>query len=215
LSGVLENDTPLPAERDLMKQFGASRTVIREAIAVLSSRGLVESKPRFRPIVKKPSYTVALNVISHIVGPLLSQQGGVKNLFECRAFIERALVREAALSARKEDIHELREALAANFQAIDDSDQFYATDIAFHRVLYQIPRNPVLPAVQHGFMSWLAPHWDKMLRSPDRNRVNYKSHEAILMAIEGRDPEAAEEALTNHMKTAWQFVRVTFDEADL
>lgn len=215
LSGTLPDSLPLPAERDLMKQFNISRTVVREAIATLSSRGLLESKPRFRPIVRKPDLTGALGAISQIVGPLLAQKGGVKNLFECRVFIERALVREAATSARKEDIQELREKLAANYQAIDDSDQFYETDIAFHRVLYQIPRNPVLPAVQQGFMSWLAPHWEKMLRSPDRNMVNYKSHEAILLAIEDRDPEGAEEALVNHMKAAWEFVRVTFDDAEL
>ncbi len=38
LSGVLENGTPLPAERELMERFKTSRTVVREAITTLSSR---------------------------------------------------------------------------------------------------------------------------------------------------------------------------------
>lgn len=211
VTGVLENNAPLPAERHLMAQFSASRTVIREAIATLSSRGLIESKPRFRPVVRKPDYATALTAVGGIVRHLLGEQGGVKNLYDSRIFIERALVREAAQAARKDDIGQLRDALAANYAAIEDSDAFYATDVAFHGVLYSIPQNPIFPAIHQGYTSWLAPHWEKMLRSPERNLVNYRSHKAILDAIVERDPDAAEEALANHLKAAWEYVRVTFD----
>lgn len=212
MSGALASDTPLPTERELMKQFNASRTVIREAIATLSYRGLLESKPRFRPIVRKPDYSAALNAVGGTLGHLLSEPGGVKDLYDSRVFFERALVREAALAARRDDVRELREALAANEQAIDDSDRFYATDVAFHGVLYRIPRNPIFPAVHNAYIAWLSPHWKKMLRSPERNLVNYKSHQRIFLAIEERDPDAAEEALVSHLKAAWEYVRVTFDQ---
>ncbi|MCY6382179.1 FCD domain-containing protein [Hoeflea prorocentri] len=215
VSGVLENDAPLPAERNLMEQFNASRTVIREAIATLSSRGLIESKPRYRPIVRKPDYETALTAVGGVVRHLLSEHGGVKNLYDSRVFIERALVREAALSAQKDDIQQLRQALADNERSIGDSAAFYATDTAFHGVLYKVPKNPIFPAIHEGYTSWLAPHWEKMLRSPERNTVNYKSHEAIFMAIVERDPDAAEEALVNHLKAAWEYVRVTFDAGEL
>ena len=215
MSGVLEDRAPLPAERALMEQFGASRTVIREAIATLSNRGLIESRPRFRPIVRKPDYETALTAVGGIVRHLLTERGGVKNLYDSRIFLERALVRQAAQSAQKVDIANLRSALAANEQAIDDSEAFYATDVAFHGVLYRIPRNPIFPAVHEGYTSWLAPHWEKMLRSPDRNIVNYRSHQAIFDAIVDRDPDGAEEALGNHLRAAWEYVRVTFDEDQL
>lgn len=215
VSGDLPDRAPLPAERDLMAEFGASRTVVREAITALSNRGLIESRPRFRPIVRKPGYDTAFNAVGGIVRHLLGEHGGVKNLYESRVFIERALVREAAQSAQKEDIQNLKAALAANKAAIDDSERFYATDTAFHGVLYRIPRNPIFPAIHDAYTSWLAPHWAKMLRSPDRNRVNYLSHELICNAIIERDPEIAEEALQNHLKAAWEYVRVTFDKEEL
>jgi DNA-binding FadR family transcriptional regulator len=211
MSGALRIDTPLPTERELKKQFNTSRTVIREAIAALSNRGLVENRPRFRPIVKKPDYTAALNAVGGVVGHLMSQPSGVKNLYESRVFFERALVREAAAAARREDIRQLRAALAANEQATGDSDRFYATDVAFHGVLYRIPRNPIFPAIHEAYTTWLSPHWEKMLRSPDRNLVNFKSHERIFLAIEERDADAAEEALISHLKAAWEYVRITFD----
>ena len=215
MSGFLEDRAPLPAERALMEQFSASRTVIREAIAALSSRGLVENRPRFRPIVKKPDYGTALTAVGGIVRHLLTEAGGVKNLYDSRVFIESALVRQAALSAQKDDIADLKSALAANENAIDDSEAFYLTDVAFHGVLYRIPRNPIFPAIHEGYTSWLAPQWEKMLRLPERNLVNCRSHLAILQAILERDPDSAEEALVNHLRAAWEYVRVTFGRNEL
>ena len=215
MSGVLADRAPLPAERALMEQFNASRTVIREAIAALSSRGLVENRPRFRPVVRKPDYETALNAAGGIVRHMLSEAGGVKNLYDSRVFMERGLVRQAALAAQKEDIADLKGALGNNERAIDDSEAFYLTDVAFHGVLYRIPRNPIFPAIHEGYTSWLAPHWEKMLRSPERNLVNFRSHQAILQAILERDPDAAEEALVNHLRAAWEYVRVTFERDQL
>ena len=211
MSGELPDRAPLPAERALMVQFGASRTVVREAITMLSNRGLLESRPRFRPIVRKPGYDTALNAIGGTVRHLLEEPGGVKTLYDSRIFIERALVREAARSARKEDIRDLRDALEANRLAIGDYRRFYETDVDFHGVLYRIPRNPIFPAIHVAYTSWLAPHWANMPRSPERDQVVYSSHELICNAIIERDPEVAEEALLTHLKSAWETVRVTFD----
>ena len=83
-SGKLENNKPLPAERDLMEEFGTSRTVVREAISALANRGLVESRPRYRPVVRKPDYGTVINAAGTIVRYLLNEQGGVQNLYQSR-----------------------------------------------------------------------------------------------------------------------------------
>jgi DNA-binding FadR family transcriptional regulator len=134
----------------------------------------------------------------------------VRNLYESRLFIEQALVRQAALHARKQDIDDLRAALADNEAAIDDSDAFYQSDMAFHGVLYRIPRNPIFPAVHSAYTSWLAPHWSRMPRSPERNAMNFHSHAQIVERIVERDADGAENALRRHLDTAWEYVRVTF-----
>lgn len=210
-SGQLRDKGPLPAERELMEQFGASRTVVREAISMLSSRGIVESKPRFRPIVRKPDYATVLNATGNVVRHLLNEPTGIKNLYLSRVFMERGLVRQAATSANKEDISDLKAALQANKDAIHDSEEFYRTDNCFHGVFYKIPRNPIFPALHEGYTSWLSPQWARMLRSPERNQANFLAHKAIHDAILERDPDAAEEALNHHLKAAWEYVRVTFN----
>jgi DNA-binding FadR family transcriptional regulator len=212
ISGELADGAFLPAERELMAEYGISRTVAREAVARLASRGLIEARHRYRPVVRRPGYDAALSAAGGVVSHLLGQNSGVKNLYDIRVFLEAALVRNAALHARKDDIGALRSALAANEAAIPDSQLFYTSDVAFHAVVYDIPRNPVFPAVHRAFTLWLSPHWERMLRSPERNRVNYLSHRSIFEAIVDRDPDAAERALQNHLGAAWEYVRGTFDE---
>lgn len=210
VSGALEGNTPLPPERVLMDQFGASRTVIREAISLLASRGMVESRPRFRPIVRKPDYGTVLDATGTIIPHLLNQAGGVKNMYMSRVFVERGLVRQAAGSATKDDIAALRSALSDNGDVIDDSSRFYATDVVFHGVLYDVPKNPVFPALHRGYSAWLAPQWGQMKHSIRRNTENHQAHCAIFDAILSRDPDLAERALDDHLGIAWKDVRDTF-----
>jgi DNA-binding FadR family transcriptional regulator len=212
VSGDLSDGRRLPPERDLIEAFGVSRTVVREAVAVLASRGLLESRPRHRPVVRRPGFDAALAATDAVVGHLLRLPDGVKNLYDVRILLEAALVRHAALHARRKDIEALDRALAENEAAIPDSERFYATDMAFHAVLYEIPGNPVLPAVHRAFTEWLAPHWLKMPRSPERNRINFGRHRDIFVAIRDRDPDAAEAALLSHLNTAWEYVRGTFED---
>lgn len=211
-SGQLPDGQPLPSERALMEEFGISRTVVREAVRALSQRGMVEARPRFRPVVRKPGVDTALDALNGVVTHLLEQPGGIKNLFDTRTLIEAALVRNAATEAGREDIAALKQALEENRAAIEDSELFYKTDMAFHKVLYEISGNAVLPAIHKAYVTWLAPQWSRMPRLPARNRENYLAHKAIYDAILMRDPDAAERNLRSHLADAWSQVRETFGE---
>src|SRR4051794_7498427 len=209
-AGEIAQGHRLPPERDLMQHYGVSRTVVREAIAKLASRGLVDARPGFRPVVRKPDYEAAMDSLGHMVGHLVRDHDGVRDLFETRIFMEAALARHAAKAARKEDIDELRLALERNRSAIGDRDAFYATDVAFHAVLYRLPRNRVYPAIHRAYVEWLMGHWAEMERAADVDRLNHAGHVAIFEAILNRDPDAAEAAVQRHLEVAWEFVRSTF-----
>ncbi|MFV0493406.1 MAG: FCD domain-containing protein [Pseudorhodobacter sp.] len=212
LTGELQDGQPLPPERNLMQQFGISRAMVREAVVALSNRGLVDARPRYRPIVRRPGYDAAVAALETIVAHLLYQKGGVKNLFDTRIMVEASLVRHAAIYAQKDHIAALKAALSENMAAIDDSDLFYRTDKAFHGVFYTIPGNPVLPAIHKAYTTWLEPHWSQMPRSPKKNQGNFSAHERIFDAILLRDPDAAEHALREHLHQAWEQVRRTFGD---
>ena len=147
VSGSFPDGKHLPAERELIDMFGVSRTVIREAVTVLASRGFLKSKPRFRPVVRRPGYEAVLDAVEDVAGHILKDAVGIKNLFDSRIFLEKSLVRHAALHARREDIEALGRAIEANEAASGKSEEFYETDVACHGVREQIPRNPLSPAV--------------------------------------------------------------------
>jgi GntR family transcriptional regulator, sialic acid-inducible nan operon repressor len=209
-AGEITPGSFLPAERDLMRRFGVSRAAVREAIAILANRGILHTRPGHRPRVQKADFKVAIDTLGGLVRHLVADESGVWNLFEARIFIEAALVRHAASHARPGDIIALQAALAENRAAIGDAGHFYATDVAFHEVLYRIPGNPIYPALQRAFVDWLFEHWVQMPSSTEIDRMNYLAHKSILDAILRRDPDGAELMLRSHLTAAWEFVRTSF-----
>ena len=210
LDGDLSAGDPLPPEREIVQGHGVSRTVVREALRVLAGKGLIITRPGYRPVVAQPGYDAAIDVVGSVVAQLLGQPGGVLSLFDVRIRMEASLVRDAAQTASSEDIANLEQALAANEAAIHDSAQFYQTDVAFHGILYDIPGNPALPAIHRAYTGWLSPQWSKMPRMPSRNQTNFDAHRAIFEAILRRDADRAEAALRAHLDFAWQQVSSTF-----
>ncbi|WP_342077631.1 FCD domain-containing protein [Yoonia sp. SS1-5] len=211
-TGVLKEGDPLPPEREIVSTYGVSRTVVREALLAMSNKGLVEARPRYRPIVRRPSYKTAIKTVDNVVGRLLREPDGVANLFETRILIEVALAREAAKRPDDAHIAPLKQALEDNHAAIKDSEAFYQTDMAFHKVLFDLSGNPVLPAIHAAYSTWLAPQWSQMPRRPTRNSRNFAAHERIFEAIQAGSADAAEEAVRAHLHEAWQQVKETFGD---
>ncbi len=209
-SGDLAHGDLLPPEREIIKMHGVSRTVAREAVQALASKGLVEAKPRCRPVVREPGFETAFNVIETVVNRLLREPQEVRNLFDARVMIEAALARQAAKAADKRHIAAMKTALEANRAAVADSRLFDRTDVDFHAALYRVPENPLFPAIHKAFTAWLLPHWSEMPRRPESNAVNFEFHQRIFEAILMRDPDAAEDALERHLAYAWDQVRLNF-----
>jgi DNA-binding FadR family transcriptional regulator len=213
-AGTLPSGARLPTERELMRRFGVSRSAVREAIQGLAARGFLLTRPGHRPVVRGRDYETAVDTLGRLVAHLVEDEAGVRNLFETRVFLEAALARHAALHARREDIETLEAALEANRAAIGDPDRFYATDAAFHALLYRVPRNPIFPEVHRAYVEWLQDRWRLLPRGAEFDRVNHAAHAEILAAILARDPDAAEAALRRHLATAWEFLRAALRQAD-
>ncbi len=210
-SGALKEGEALPPEREIVETYGVSRTVAREAVQTLAARGLVEARPRYRPVVRRPSFETAMETVSSVVGRMLRVPDGVKDLFDARVLIEAGLVRQAAETATPAKIIQMEHFLEANRDAIPDSRKFYETDLAFHRQFYEISGNPVVASIHSATAEWLSPHWKRMPPSDERNARNYQAHAAIFQAIKSGDADQAEAALRSHLADAWEQVRATFE----
>lgn len=204
LSGKLANGEVLPPEREIVETYGVSRTVVREAILALSNKGLVDAKPRYRPVVRKPDFDTAFGTVGNVVSRLLEEEDGIRNLFDTRIMVEVYLARQAAVDAKRDDVRSLKDALEENEAAINNMNLFFETDVKFHRVLYEMSGNPLLPSIHRAYITWLKPNWGKMPTLPERNQLNFESHLAIYNAILMRDPDKAETATRKHLNDAWE-----------
>jgi DNA-binding FadR family transcriptional regulator len=209
-AGELGEGQRLPSERELMALYGVSRAGVREAIAILANRGLLLTRPGYRPLVGRPDYDRTIAMIGDVVGHLLTDEAGIRNLYDTRIFLECALARSAAERAEKEDIEDLRATLERNRAAIGRKGEFYATDMAFHAVLYRVPRNPIYPVIHKAYNEWLLRHWYEMRSSEEIDRINFASHATLFDAIVARDGTGAERAMRRHLEVAWEQVRATF-----
>ena len=191
----------LPSERELMELYGVGRPSIREALHALETKGLIQIRSGERPKVTRPTADSMLAQLSGAARLLLEQPAGVLHFEQLRLFLEESIARHAATHADEQQIADLQSALEANEREIPNARGFADTDVAFHRILMAIPRNPIFISVHQALVDWLiSQHTPKA--DPIGNRRSYEGHLAIMNAILRRDPEAAGLAMRDHLIAA-------------
>jgi GntR family transcriptional regulator, sialic acid-inducible nan operon repressor len=198
-SGQFRAGDQLPSERELMKLFGVGRPAIREGLFSLQKMGLVVVGNGARARVTRPTPAVVVKALSGAARHLLAAPGGIAHFQAVRMFFEIGLAREAARHATVADIEELRAALAANREAIDNANEFDRTDAAFHYVLAVIPRNPIYTAIHEGLVEWLTEQRRITSMVPGANEAAHRAHKKVYEAIARRNPDAAEKAMRSHL----------------
>jgi DNA-binding FadR family transcriptional regulator len=199
-TGRLKVDDKLPSERDLMGQFGAGRSSVREAMFSLQRKGLVSARAGTMARVTQPNANSLVSELSGAVRHLLSRPEGIRDLQNARLLFEVGLARSAALHAQVDDLDKLREALEANRTATD-GEAFQASDRLFHYALAQISHNQIFTALNMALNDWLAEQRRVSARAVASFAEVYRQHEAIFLAIEARDPQAAASAMDAHLQS--------------
>src|SRR5258707_10018046 len=206
-SGELPDGSLLPSERELSETFGASRTSIREALLSLQSSGLISVRQKARARVTRLNNPAFFNQLSGAAQSLLAQPNGVADFQEARVLFECGLARYAARHASPKELDRLAMALAQNKKAIGNAVMFAKTDLAFHDILAEIPRNPIFAALNSALSEWLMEQRNVGIRAPIRGAVRsaYEGHEEIYAAIAAHDVEAADQAMADHLKTVSEY----------
>lgn len=193
----------LPSERELMTFFNVGRPSVREALAALKRKGLVQISNGERARVSRPSADTIIGELSGMAKDFLSHPGGIAHFEQLRLFFESSLVRYAAEHASDEQIDKLGQALKINSQSLDDNALFIRSDVEFHRVLAEIPGNPIFMAIHVALLDWLIAARPKVPEHAlhEHNTVSYQQHIDIVEAIRRRDPDEADRALQSHLNS--------------
>lgn len=199
-AGTYRIGETLPSERELMRRYDVGRPAVREALFTLSKRGIVEIRSGMKPRVCSPDASIVLEDLSAVAKFFLAQPAGVAHFQQLREYLEVALVREAAREATPNDIERLRKALAANKATIPDREAFIESDIAFHFIFAERTGNPIIIAIHTAVARWLYEQRVVALRVPGIEPISYSEHEVIFRAVALHEPDAAEQAMRDHLK---------------
>jgi DNA-binding FadR family transcriptional regulator len=201
IGGSLPPGDQLPTEEGLATRFGVSRNTVREALRMLSSRGLVITTRGVSggTFVAQPDADAIRSGFETNLGLLSSASGLDKfELNEIRAVLEIPAARWAAERRSDEDIVRLREA-AAMVESGTSMIERTGTSTGFHQL--------ILDAAGNRLLSMIAPPvWNVFQRLHAAEGVPREAwpdidddHKLILEHIEKQQPEAAAEAMRVHL----------------
>jgi DNA-binding FadR family transcriptional regulator len=189
----------LPPERELVRQFHASRVAVREALRTLEHRGLIEvrhgaSGGHFVREVDADLLRRDLTTLLRLGRVALA------HLIEARLLIEPEVARLAAARATENDVGVLHSTVEARAALVMAGRPPRPLDIAFHRAVAAAARNPVHAMLTDALMDLELEVVDPAtaLTREDHAAVA-ESHQEILDAIAARQAERAGEAMTRHI----------------
>src|SRR5205807_41149 len=197
VAGRLKPGDRLPPERYLAETFGVSRTSVRDAIRVLEMRGLVEPRHGEGTIVREVPIDA---IVSPLADALAMSKNLTADLFDMRKMLEPPLARAAAIRATAEDLLALRKIMSRQDEQNRNGKVAIAEDTAFHYQIATAAKNQVVLRVIDVIMDLLRESRARSLQGHARAERSLAGHRRIFTAIQGRDPEAAAEAMRLHIE---------------
>ena len=181
-------------EQSLADDLGLGRVPVREALARLANDRLVTVLPRRGTLVT----------------PLALED--VLNMFEAREAIECGVAYIAATTARPDDLETLRELIRTSDRARNDlnHEQFLRDDHEVHKFLVHMVKNPLLQDAADRLLLHSVRFWRLYWSSRPANLESMLSHSDLLAALESKDPELAEKAMREHLRTSRHMVQRLF-----
>lgn len=196
VTGQFDNQA-FPIEAELAKQHGVSRSVTREAVKMLTAKGLLSARPRQGTIVQPTSSWNLFD--TDVLRWLLERQFSVqllKQFNQLRVAIEPEAAALAARFATEDDKRRINEGLDRMAAAERGMDDTLEADIAFHIAILRGSGNP--------FYAQFRDVVTTALRTSIRftNRIKGRSasvadHAAVRDAIVSADPDGARIAMRN------------------
>ena len=205
-SGRLQVGDQLPTESSLARRMGVSQVPVREAVKSLEHMGLltVRRGSGGGVFVAEPS----LEPFSRFFTLLLSMgKASIHEITQARLMFEPGVAGLAAQNAEPEQVAALKRAHQEYESAVLGDQPRKMADMEFHVVLAEASHNQVLEMLLKALVPLLfRTAQDHEFTRSDRMK-GIREHEAVLAAVETRDPAAAQEAMSEHvrrMATYWK-----------
>lgn len=196
LRGKIRPGVVLPTEAGLGVSLHVSRTAIREAIKVLTSKGLVEVRrktgTRVRP--KKDWNALDPDVLAwQFSGGSLPT--AIMDLLELREVIEPASARMAAERATTDDVAEIEKAFSEMERAVGKTAASVEADLRFHLAILESTHNSFMRPFGALIQAALRASFRQTNKDHSAYRQSLSKHRRVLTAIKSKTPNAAADAM--------------------
>ncbi len=203
VSEDLTDGSFIAPENELAKQFGVGRPVIREALHSVAAAGLVETR---RGVGSYVLGRRAWNLFDPLVMEAYVSTGSLprvlNELMELRRLVEIESAAIAAERIRDTGVIELADWLERMSVVINDPDQTAQADIAFHSAITTVADNRFLSRIVQYMKRLLVEgrYLTSRAGGVGGRKEALEAHWRIYEAIRARDPDAARDAMKEHVQ---------------
>ncbi len=197
---IMRNDfkpgDTLSSEPELSLQFNVSRPVMREALKILSAKGLIESRPKtgtkVRPRVEWKILDPEVIGWLYEVGP---DRSFLDSLCEVRLMFEPMTARYAAARASDDEIKTIEECYWRMEAGVNSPESYIPADLEFHAAICAAAHNEMLQKITETLTTSLQVSRIVTSHLPGANIAAMPLHQSVAKAIHEGDEQAAEEAM--------------------
>ena len=208
ISEQYKTGSKLPTEAQLCDQYEVSRTAVREAVKMLSAKGLISSKPRQGIKVEPPENW---NLYDTKVLEWLLQSSPslhvLKEFFQVRMAIEPQAAALAAKNGNKELIKNIKHSLDQMEKAakIDDASMF-ESDLAFHTSILMASGNRFFAQLKEFISTALSVSIQHTTPAKGNRMTIVEEHQKVYAAIFNGEAERARNMMAYLIDEAMVFI---------
>ena len=185
-AGEYTEGETLPVEQHLADSLGVGRNALREAVKVLSGKGLISTAPRSGTKIRPKDEWNMLDpdVLSWHADPDTATPEFLLALLEIRRIIEPKAAELAAVRATREDVAAILAAYDEMQRNQDDQERRVNADIDLHTAILTASHNAFLSHFRYAVATYLKAHFKIGYESdPDKLQGDLELHHDIAWAI--------------------------------
>ncbi len=208
VSGRISPGSLLTGEVANAEALNVSRSAYREAVQVLTAKGLVESRPRAGTrVLPRSRWNLLDPMVLAWAFTGEPEADFVRDLFELRAVVEPAIARFAAERRSAEELARLQEALDGMQRHTLATEAGRAADRDFHEALLEAAHNEVMMSLAASISAAVQWTTTYKLRGRSLPRDPVPDHARVCEAVAERDADAAAAAMQVLVDLAHQDTR--------
>lgn len=194
--GLLRSGDRLPPERELATRFQVSRATIRQALTVLHTTGLIESRIGDGTFARAGDRDVS---VTDLAGVLRGVPASLADQLEFRRLIEPEVASLAAERATDDELVTLRDHITAQEAKVGAGLSFVEEDSAFHLGIARATKNALVVKMVEGIHELLQESRERSQQTLDGTNASLAGHRLLYSAIRKRDSQAAYDAMLEHI----------------